>query len=270
VSAEKTEGIVIRAVDFSESSRIVTLFTRDFGKLGAMAKGGRRLKGAFENALEPLSVCGIAVIRKPHAELDLLTEATLLERFVGLRSDLNSLYAAFYVAEALDGFLQRDDPHATLYEKTIDAIGRLARREPTAATLARYLGELTREFGFSPQFERCASCGADDETVVDDAKPALVSDRAGGVVCKDCRAIVTDARPLPANVVSLLRRWASADSTRSLASEPGDREAFDELAPIPIGDAEGAARFWFRQIEHHLGRRLRSSALIRFDRVKHP
>ena len=91
-------GIVIRSVDFSETSKVVTLFTREFGKLGALAKGGRRAKGSFEGSLDVLSVFRIGVIRKPSADLDLLTEARLEERFAGLGRDLQALYAGFFAA----------------------------------------------------------------------------------------------------------------------------------------------------------------------------
>ena len=56
MSSEKASAIVIRAVEFSETSLVVTLFTREFGKLGALAKGARRLKGPFESALDLLAL----------------------------------------------------------------------------------------------------------------------------------------------------------------------------------------------------------------------
>jgi len=52
MAIEKTDAIVIRVVEFSESSCVVTLFTRDFGKIAAMAKGARRPKSAFESAID--------------------------------------------------------------------------------------------------------------------------------------------------------------------------------------------------------------------------
>ena len=78
---EKTEAMVIRVADFSETSRVVTLFSREFGKIAAMAKGGRRLKGPFEAALDLLATCQIVFLRKSSATLDLLTEAKLISRF---------------------------------------------------------------------------------------------------------------------------------------------------------------------------------------------
>ena len=79
--AEKALALVVRGTDWSETSRITTLFTREFGKVRALAKGGRRLKSAFENALDLLTHCSIVFLRKSSGSLDLLTEARVVQRF---------------------------------------------------------------------------------------------------------------------------------------------------------------------------------------------
>src|SRR5262249_7140061 len=81
MSSEKSAAIVIRQVDFSESSRVVTMFTREFGKVAVLAKGAKRLKGPFEAALDLLAVCDVVFIRKSTSGLDILTEARLQTRF---------------------------------------------------------------------------------------------------------------------------------------------------------------------------------------------
>src|SRR5213079_2744803 len=100
---EKALALVVRTTDWSETSRIATLWTREFGKVRALAKGGRRLKSNFENALDLLTLCSIVLIRKSSGGLDLLTEAQVVRRFAGLAGHLPSLYGAYYVAELLDG-----------------------------------------------------------------------------------------------------------------------------------------------------------------------
>ena len=79
--SEKATAIVLRTVEFSETSLVVTLFTREFGKLGALAKGARRLKNPFESALDLLALCRIVFLHKSSDALDLVTEAKLLRRF---------------------------------------------------------------------------------------------------------------------------------------------------------------------------------------------
>src|SRR6478752_3239111 len=99
MAAEKASALVLRTTDWSETSRIATLWTRAFGKLRALAKGGRRLKSAFESSL------------------DLLTEARVAQRFPLLRADLQALYAGYYVAELLSELTEESDPHPTLFHE---------------------------------------------------------------------------------------------------------------------------------------------------------
>jgi DNA repair protein RecO (recombination protein O) len=99
--SEKSLALVIRTADWSETSRIATMWTRDFGKVRVLAKGGRRLKSNFEIALDLLTVCSMVFLRKSSGGLDLLTEAQVVERFPHLRSDLRALYAGYYIAELL-------------------------------------------------------------------------------------------------------------------------------------------------------------------------
>src|SRR5262245_20087901 len=122
MSAEKALALVIRTTDWSESSRIATLWTREFGKVRVLAKGGRRLKSNFEIALDLLTVCDVVFLRKSSGGLDLLTEARVHERFPALRTNLPALYAGYYVAELLADGTQDYDPHPPLFEAALTAL----------------------------------------------------------------------------------------------------------------------------------------------------
>src|SRR5947199_7720044 len=122
---EKARALVIRTADWSETSRIATLWTREFGKVRALAKGGRRLKSNFESALDLLNVCGIVLLRKSSGSLDLLTEAQVVRRFPRLRTDLGALYGAYYLAELLGDWTEEDDPHPGLFDEAVATLADL-------------------------------------------------------------------------------------------------------------------------------------------------
>src|SRR5580692_1604735 len=115
MAAEKALALVVRGTDWSETSRIATLFTREFGKVRALAKGGRRLKSNFDVAFDLLNVCQVVLIRKSSEGLDLLTEARMEERFPILRENLAALYAGYYFAELLADGCQDYDSHPELF-----------------------------------------------------------------------------------------------------------------------------------------------------------
>src|SRR5438128_7254069 len=141
---EKATALVVRTTDWSETSRIATLWTREFGRVRVLAKGGRRLKSNFESALDLLTVCSIVLLRKSSGGLDLLTEAQVVKRFPRLRSDLQALYAAYYVAELLAEWTEDYDPHPGLFDEalgTLEDLGVGNGSDPTSSTgmrLARF------------------------------------------------------------------------------------------------------------------------------------
>src|SRR5213079_2479190 len=119
---EKALALVVRTTDWSETSRIATLWTRQFGKVRALAKGGRRLKSNFESALDLLTVCDIVFLRKSSGSLDLLTEARVVKRFPRLRVDLQALYGAYYVAELLADWTEDYDPHPLILDEAVETL----------------------------------------------------------------------------------------------------------------------------------------------------
>lgn len=203
----KTEGVILRGVDFSETSRILTLYTRDFGKMGVMAKGGRRLKSRFEVSLDVLNVCSISAIRKPSAELDLLTEAMLVERFAGFRQNLGALYAGYYVAEVLDGLTQRDEPHPALYQATVAGLRTLAAGADRLVATCKWILFCVADLGYAPQVDRCVDCQLELESGI---RPGF-SLRAGGVVCGNCASGWPDVRKIHGETVLAMRQLLTPD-----------------------------------------------------------
>lgn len=87
MSLEKTDAIVLKTVEWSETSLVVTLFTKDFGKISAIAKGARRLKSPFESALDLLSLSSVVFLKKSGESLDLLTKPNCSGGFAQHKSD---------------------------------------------------------------------------------------------------------------------------------------------------------------------------------------
>ena len=114
--AKRTLALVVRPVEVFETSLVATLFTRELGKVDALAKGARRPKSAFQGGLDLLGVSDIVVFPKASEALDLLVEAAPIERFASLRRDLAALYAGFYIAELLNDLTDLHDPHPRLFD----------------------------------------------------------------------------------------------------------------------------------------------------------
>ena len=240
MSAEKATAIVLRTVDFSESSLVVTLFTREFGKISGLAKGAKRLKGPFESALDLLALCRIVFLRKSSESLDLLTEAKLQRRFRVVGPGLECLYAGYYVAELLTEMTDQYDPHPELFDLADETLDGLASGEEVGKRLLHFeLGAL-RELGHLPSLDCCAEC----------AKPIAMSGRItfglldGGVLCPRCRQGKRQVASVGAGVLRIMAQFAS----------PNDRWQRIEIDRRSHGELRGLLNHF---VCHLLGRKPR-------------
>lgn len=207
VPAEKATALVLRTVDFSETSLVLTLFTREFGKISGLAKGGRRLKGPFESALDLLAICRIVFLRKSSEALDLLTEAKLLRRFRPAGRNLASLYAGYYVAELLNELTTDYDPHPELFDLADETLVGLSAGESVMHRVLRFeLGAL-RELGHLPLLDACADCGRE----VPLTGRVAFGQLQGGILCDRCRGGKRQVAVVGAGAIRAMADLANAD-----------------------------------------------------------
>lgn len=248
MSTEKTDAIVIRLADFSESSRVVTLFTRDFGKISALAKGAKRLKSAFEAALDLLSNCHIVFIRKSSSGLDLLTEAQLLKRFRPGRGDLTSLYCGYYVAELLAGLTEEYDSHPDLFDLAAGTLDRFSSSEDPRLSLLHFELHLLREIGQLPEYDHCAVCNSPIRL----GRPVRFWVSQGGLICSECGRPEFEHTNVQAGTVALLHRLVE------------DRQASLERITITPEQRRELRRVVTAAVSHLLERRPRMLRHISF------
>ncbi len=237
MSSEKSTAIILRLVEFSESSLIVTMMTRDFGKISAMAKGARRKKSPFEAALDLLAICRIVFLHKKSESLDLLTEAKLERRFRSASTDLERLYCGYYVAELLTKMTDEADPHPELFDlakRTIDSLD--SEGTCTFKTMLRFEMRMLVLLGHQPQTRQCSVCGNE----VQGESRAYFGLIEGGRLCTSCR-------PGKTNVVSM-----RTDSFELLDQFLDDGEKWQslEIATVNRGEVRQTMN---RYIAHLIG-----------------
>lgn len=258
MSIETTNALVVRAVEFSESSLIVSLFTRDFGKVSALAKGARRLKNPFETSLDLLVSNRVSFIRKNRDALDLLTEAKLVRRFRPTRRNLRGLYAGYYLAETLDAATVDYEPIPELWDLADATLARFQTDDDVPRRLAAYEAGLLDALGEFPSTRFCVECG--EELPLDSVKNpdrrVLFAPNEGGVVCARCRAEKNFFELIPTTIAAFRLLEAS------LALAGGDESApFDEFSP------QGRAAYRDlvgRYLARVLNRRLKTANFMRF------
>ncbi len=113
---EKTEAIVLHSRKFGDTSKIVNLYTKDFGKLTVIAKGVRKAKSKFGSALEPLSYIEIKFYHKPNRDLHVLAEADIIVPYRKITASFEHMGAGLLISEAIMITQELHAPHQELFE----------------------------------------------------------------------------------------------------------------------------------------------------------
>lgn len=155
-----TEALIIYTTDFSETSQIVTLYTKHYGKVRAIAKGSKRPGSkAFEGRLDIISQVSVAFYER-RSGLDILSECEIIEDFPALRKSLDRFYASCYIADLLNSATPEKQPAESLYESAVLALRALESSESYLVPVVFFEMRLLRELGVLPEFEVCLECGA--------------------------------------------------------------------------------------------------------------
>jgi DNA repair protein RecO (recombination protein O) len=236
----KTRGIVMRARNLGEADRIVTLFTEERGKLDAVAKGVRRAKSHVAGKLEFASEALLGVHRGRN--LDVIASAEISRSHWEALVDPAKFAVAHLLVELIDVFCEPDLAMPDVYALLQGALAALARTGEPLSLVPRFELLLLDALGLAPEAETCLRCGA---TLAGEA--ACADLEAGGLTCERCRPHRADAFALSA---------AEVENFRALGtSRGGERRAALIAAPA-------VARAVDAFVTHHLGKRLRSQALL--------
>lgn len=234
----RDEGIVLRTIKLGEADRIVSFLTQGNGKVRAVAKGIRKTTSKFGARLEPASRVALQCYRG--RELDVVTQVETVESNRPLREEYGLLTHAIPMLEAVDQIAQEREPNPALYRMLSGALHTLAERRTPIVTPAFFWKLLSLE-GFHPLLDGCARCEIGDEDLV------AFDLEEGGALCRGCARGV--GRPLSPAALVLLRRMLNGGLNAALAEPPG-------------GAAHEVEQLGIRAVEHHVERRLRSTALL--------
>ena len=231
----RDEAVVVRTYKLGEADRIVVLFTRDRGKVRAVAKGVRKTSSRFGARLEPMS--HVALQLYEGRELDTITQAESIEHFRELRDDLDRITRASSMLEVVDHMTQEREPNAKLYTMLLGALRTLVAQDHPLIAPSFFWKLLALE-GFRPMVDACVICQREDELVAFDFDE-------GGVMCVDHRR----GTALTPEALALLQSILGGRLAAALAQPQ---------SPATI-DVEHLAT---RAIEHHLERRIRSIGVL--------
>ena len=192
------EALVLSTLDYGESDRVVTLLTREHGKVSAFAAGARKSKRRFAGALEPFMRLSVQLV-ETRGSTTRLDETDILAGYYAVRGDLSLIARALYALELCRELTRDHEPHQELYTLAVAYLERLDAREAGPTSLVAFELSAIAQAGLMPRFDACALCAAEPG-----AHPRF--DVAhGGAVCEACSRRARDSQPVPAALLSGLR-----------------------------------------------------------------
>lgn len=221
----RVTAIVLRHADWGEADRLVTLFTREMGKLRVLAKGARRIRSRKAGHLEPFTHVTLQLARG--RDLPIVTQAETLAAYLPIRDNLLLTGYAAYTLELLDRFTYEEGTEsAALFRLLAETLGRIAGGQDPWLPVRYYEMRLLDHLGFRPQLFQCANCQR--EILPEDQ---FFSPLAGGAICPRCGLGLPGLWPVTTESLKYLRHFqrSSYAEARRASPEPVTRKELETL-----------------------------------------
>ncbi len=196
----RVEAVVLRHSDWGEADRLLGLYTREQGKVRAIAKGVRRLRSRKAGHLEPFTRVQLLLARG--RDLLIVTQAETIDAYLPIKEDLLRTGYAAYVVELLDRFTYEEGENAPLFRLLTETLARVSTVEDGWLPVRYYEVRLLDLLGFRPQLTHCVSCK--EEILPQDQ---YFSPLLGGVLCPRCGPSQPGSRPVSLAALKFLRHF---------------------------------------------------------------
>lgn len=196
----KTEAIVLSKLNYSDSSIIASLFTKEFGKLSAIIKGGRQKGSKIGRMVDPPNLIDIVLYSKDTREIQVLSSADLIQHYANLKEDYDSLIYAYAILELIKNLMMEHEKNLRMFSGVKRILELMNKKSELSEVLfGRFFVFFLTEIGYELQLDICAEC-----------KKEIVPDEIGvfnymsGAVCMKCCGAKNHPEPMTMELFELL------------------------------------------------------------------
>jgi DNA repair protein RecO (recombination protein O) len=232
---KKCEAIVLRSIDYRDESKILTLYTKEFGKLSAIAKGCRSMKSKYASALELGSHISIVLYKKSTREVQNISEASLKTPFLNITSSLERLGVMLQILELTRLATEEEEANPKIFHLLLESLRQIdVARKNLRNIFFFFQTHFVALLGFKPSFEECVVSGKNIAAEWDTLRSkdiVLLPERGGVALCKEAERMGLSGKPISAQAF----RWIQFLSQTPLSSVENlylQASLYDEVAQM--------------------------------------
>jgi len=239
----KLEAVIISHREYGEADRFIKFFSRENGKMEALAKGVRKSRSRKAAHLEPFTHAALMLAKGQ--SLWIITQAEMLTPFNAIREDLSRTARAAYVLELADQLSAEEQLESAVFRLILATLKRIDENEDAFNAIRHYELNLLGSCGFRPEFFKCVGCRQDILP-----QDQFFSAHLGGVLCPLCAQLSPDSQTLEQETLRYLRHFS--------------RSSFQQIARLQVPEAirKDMQRVIAQHISYVTERRLHSPAFI--------
>gem|GEM_PF-1395591 len=178
----KTTGIIIKVRSYGEANKHLTIYTKAYGKIHAVARGAKKMKSRFGSSVELFTETKLFLYKQAHSDLYLLTQSQIDTHFKNISKDVNKYAYASTVSDFINTFVPFGERSHSLYELFIGTLHKLDTQKHEDKIFSMFMVKFLTQTGFRIALDSCTCCGSD----LKQNKRMSVSPKHGGVVCEEC------------------------------------------------------------------------------------
>ncbi len=210
----RLEAVVLRHADWGEADRLITLYTRERGKVRAIAKGARKIRSRKAGHLEPFTRVTLQLARG--RDLLIVTQADTVDAYLPIHENLVKTSHAAYVVELLDRFTYEDDTeNYNIFRLITEVLSRLEKEADPWLAIRYYELRLLDLLGYRPHLFECANCGKEIK-----AEDQFFSAAQGGALCPACGVGLPGVWSVSVEALKYLRHFQRSDYAEAQRARP--------------------------------------------------
>lgn len=240
MSYYKTPAIVIKTINYKDADKIITFFTKNFGKISVIGKGIRKTKKRNLASLDLFSYSDIIIYGRNKEDFYILSHIDLIKSFYSLTQDSNKIAATIYAIQFVNDLLDKKIKSEILFDLLITTLYQIEERQSLENLIFAFSLKFLKELGYKIQLSRCVSCNKD----ILAKSNSKFSIKLGGVICYNCNKEDTSAFEISNGTIFSFNKLQNLKLDSHLLFSELNKEEFK--------------KFFYPFIEFHLGVKIKS------------